>query len=225
MQLSLSNAQSSAVEQAVLSKLITQSTSNLRSAKSYLTLLTIDDPEQKELEDIHYVLAVWEMQFVSPNRFHVDQGMWDRGRHKYVYDQWIDIGQKHFDNVGIWISGPSPSRQTMDTLLTVDKFAEILDRQKPEVFRMYSFGAKQYLLLDYHLTTLDSFGAITQSFEPPAQVRVWVDAQTALLARADVSGQRKEHDGSRSPLHLSQEFAGFNAHLDIKQPRVNAKAE
>ncbi len=165
----------------------------------------------------------WRADFAAPDKSHVllDVQQVVNGSEEYGTDEWIvDDGKQYSGILGFdWREEPLESAAGRTSrFLAVDKFLRLLDSAEPVSAVDTGPPAARHLLLHYDgrlgpelLADLD-WSSPTQA--EPVPVRIWIDAQTLLLARADVTVT----DSNGNRIDLRQGFSGYGQPILIESP-------
>jgi hypothetical protein len=200
-----------------------------RKASSYRTEFVCVDQSIPELENHAFVRLHWVMEYEKPDRHHVMQRGWPEVGKEYLYDEWMDLKEGHFDNAGFWLkakkaSDPTQYRSRLSSALQADRILHFLEAETPVsaqkkgmaggdywIFRYQVDPANDLLSLPIHYTTL---------VEAPYHLLLWVDATTGLLAKAEIQGKAMKGSGNPVSLILVQTFGLWGRSFAIKAPPV-----
>ncbi len=163
-----------------------------RRVKSYRAVYLTTGGSHKEYE------TKWWMDFGSPNRLHAEQ----HHRPEDFWDEWVTIGRRHYPAVRFPIeqrpSKLDPSADSLNRMLRLDDYLEILQRMAPTRVGVCQKGRVRYSVLDYSGKARDYPGDDPFSSHPDAgwKITVWIDATSGVIAKA-VRGERSRRQGSR----------------------------
>jgi len=191
-------------------------------APAYASELIVRDRTQKELASRDYVTLVWRIDFVKPDRYHVNQKGWSGGP-DYVYDEWVTLGSEHYDNAGLWMKSEGTGRVNLNPFFKADKYLTILRTEEPKSAAVYHRLSRRYYLLEYESASLGDFATFSESLIGPAHFRLWIDSATGLLAKGELAARNKETAGKETPFELEQAFAGYGLDIQIKAPQVQVQ--
>lgn len=216
------------VNDRALVKKVVQAAGQPTSYRSELLLL---DQLTPELQTHGQVSLHWVLDYQAPDRYHVLQRGWDTKGHQYVYDEWIDLKDEHYDNAGLWMRGPQDSntdiRRQLSQALRLEAFLELMASSPPASPTSHRYLGRQYYALTYLLdpkNRLVNFPITYGSFvEGPYRARIWVDASTNLVVKGDVFGKTMRADGKPAGMSITQVFGNWNQTREIQAPRVNAR--
>lgn len=194
-------------------------------AGSYASVIVFDDVDRPELAATSYAVMVWLAEYAEPDRYLAYQQMWDDSRGSYVFDEWIDIGTDHYDNMSVWLqsTGGNPieeSRRKLNDTFRPGKFLAIMRSQAPESAGLYRVGEKRYFVLVYRSPSLSGFGSLADLFSEPIAMRVWIDRETGLLVRGEVVGKSKPRKGRQERVGLVQCFSSYDKPIQIPPPQA-----
>ncbi len=84
--------------------------------------------------------------------------------------------------------------------------------------RLSSVSKKSGALhLEYREQLGPDFTFISKTATEPSQVRIWIDRQTNLLVKGEVTARDSAH-GTLSKLYLQQVFSGYGEAIRIEPP-------
>src|SRR5712691_3294664 len=89
-------------------------TQSVRSYRSQAVIRDAGAPPTME-GPLQYVVEA-----IRPDRFHIWQTSWMDKRE--VYDEWISLGEEHYDNVGLWGRSLVSGRQELNGGLALEAF-------------------------------------------------------------------------------------------------------
>jgi hypothetical protein len=197
---------------ADLKRVAVRCAEQLEKQPSYSSHVQLVDKSVAALEARNYVIATWTFDHQAPNNYHVTQTSWN-GK-AYDYDEWITVGQTHFDFVGFWIQ-PSTSarieRIDLNTKLGLQKFSQVLRDEEPQSGGAQSVDGRRYTSVRYLLSS--EFKGFLGKSDGPMQVDVWIESETGLLAKARVTPA-----GSSAARFQQQVFVGYGGNVQIQAP-------
>jgi hypothetical protein len=169
------------------------------------------DKSVAALDAHNYVTASWTFDHQAPNRYHVTQSLWN-GK-AYDYDEWITIGQTHFDFVGLWFKPLDSPRIDLNSKLGLQKYLQVLRSEEPRSGGTRSFDGKSYASVTYLLSSPGDFKGSLGSSDGPVQVELWIESESRLLAKARVIPT----EGTRVR-QFHQVFVGYGGNVQIQEP-------
>lgn len=194
----------------------------LEKARSYGSLARILDRGNKELAGRNSVGISWVLDHVEPDRYHVVQRSWGGGP-GYDFDEWITIGDSHFQFTGFWMEGlvleaPGWDPRQQNRELGLLKYLQVLRGEQPVSADLYLYKGKHYYLLVY-LFSADRHKEFPEFVASgPAQLRLWIDSESALLAQADFLPATNT-PGREPDKEFEQVFVGYSGRIQIEPPR------
>ena len=183
----------------------------------YFSELIIRDPSRSELAPKDHVLFKWEFQFAKPDRYQVKQTAWD-GQY-YVVDDWITIGSEEFINILYWMKKEN-TRSELNELLRVDKYLPILRQEVPTSASVYRYYGHRYFVLEYETPRLGDLGKLVAALPKPGHLRIWIDSESGLPAKAELVALGVTGRGKQARFHLEQTIAGYGSDIRIETPKT-----
>src|SRR5262249_36281452 len=86
----------------------------------------------------------------------------------------------------------------------------------------YNYVGRRYYLLEYESSRLGDFTRFSRSLKGPAQIHIWIDLDTGLLAKGELAGWNTEPAGKQTLFELEQAFAGYGSDIQIRAPQVQS---
>ena len=191
----------------------------LGQAPTYGSLARVVDRSKPDLATHEYVALAWLFDHVQPDRYHAVQWAWNG--HAYDYDEWISLGSSEFVWLGQWLEvEPTPglpSRRELLKRLGLHKYAQVLRGEQPVSIDTYAYAGRRYYLLTYQLHAgagdPDSFfTTLLQASNGSAQLALWVDAPSGLLAKAQFV------PAAGVLFQFEQVFAGYSGDIRVVAP-------
>jgi hypothetical protein len=181
---------------------------SLRSYRTEIVILDKSSPPVME-GPVRYTLET-----VRPDRFHVLQVGWMDKRE--VYDEWITIGEDHFDNVGVWGRGLILQRKELNPRLAIESFLSMLESVQAPDSTAYVLDGHRFVRLDSEQVP----PTLEQDMNPSEMSTIlWVDGENWLPAKVEASGVFRDDDGL-ARLEFEQVFFDFDANISIAAPEV-----
>lgn len=181
---------------------------SVRSYRSAATIRVANETSHME-GPVQYVLEA-----IRPDRFHVQQSAWMDERE--VYDEWITLGEDHYDNVGAWGKSLVPQRKDLNRELSLETFLGLLDTAGAHECLSYPLDEHVFLRLD-----ADSVApGLAQGQDSREAVTIlWIDDATLLPAKVEASALFQDERLS-SRQEFEQIFYDFDADISFHAPRV-----
>jgi hypothetical protein len=109
----------------------------------------------------------------------------------------------------------------------VDRFLDIMTANEPVSATESVSGDDSYTILDYRVVPKADFSAITKGITGsmtkgmtgPADIRIWIDKRTNLIARAELTTTIAA-EGKTSKLAWRQVFTGYGVPIRIDPPAM-----
>lgn len=196
----------------------TRSADAAEKAQTYFSELIIRDPSRSELAAKDHILFRWELQFAKPDRYQVKQTAWD-GQY-YVVDDWITVGSEEFINILYWMKKEN-TRSELNELLRVDKYLPILRQEAPTSAAVYRYNGRRYFVLEYESPHLGDLGKFLRTDPEASYLRIWIDSENMLPAKAELVASPKAAKGKEVPRHVDQTFAGYGSDIRIEAPKTS----
>ena len=188
-------------------------------AGSYYSRGIMRDRTDEALNSADYVTVKWSIAFESPNRFQIFQAAFPDD-----YDEWISLGPDTFQNVGLWFKSKDYGHDDLNQMLKVEKWLEVLQAAEPMSGGVCSHGSARYLVLEYVTEHVgDLFPTelpLGQGLDVPGEVRVWIDASTNFLAKAELIFNGRSSDGEDIRADYQQVFTAYNGDIRIEAPEL-----
>jgi len=185
-------------------------------AQSYCSYILRKDRTQEDLKRRGYVFAEWRLDFVCPDKYHIMQGVWLEDLNDVLFDEWITLGKEHYTCQLVWLRADDGLDYRPHRILLVEKYLEILSRADLTSARMYHYRNVSYLLVEYRVTELPTvFSEIGGPTKGVFNISIWVNASTALIAKAVVASEDQRE--------FEQVFTAYNEEVVVKQPHIGMK--
>lgn len=199
-----------------------------KKKQSYRSEWALSDRSNPDLEAEDYVGLHWAMDYVAESRHHVMQKGWDPQGRRYVYDEWIDLAADHFDNIGIWTRLPDSEatlrRTEVSKSLRIDDLVDLLVSESPATVSLHSFHGRDYYAFTFELDPvsrlLSSPAHYSSLVDGPYAARIWVDASTGLIAKADIYGTSMKSDGKPAAMEIVRTFGQWGQDFYIEEPVI-----
>jgi hypothetical protein len=207
------------------SKLVSRTYAATVKARGYCSRKQFRVLTEPKLKDQAYIEQWWRLDYVSPDRWHVTQGVWEQTENDYATDEWVSIGATTFQNAGLWFKNHSPYTDNLNTLLLIDVFLDILKRVPPIPDKTYRTPDNKYLIITHALPFLEFNGNRVLEgcgmSEGGCEIQSWIDLQSGYFVRSTIlTGERKPE------LEASQSFSCFNDDILIEPPAwLNAEPD
>jgi len=197
--------------------------------RSYRSELAVIDRANSELQSKDFLTLHWAMDYLAPDRYHVMQMGWEQQGHEYVYDEWIDLKAEHFDNAGFWAklkkSDATDIRTRIGQSLRADDLVKLLASTAPATLTEHHFRGRRYHAFLFPLDPASSLVCFPVKYssvvDGPFNVRIWVDADTGLLAKADITGAAMKSDGKPATMEIVRVFGQWDQNFAINAPVMN----
>ena len=187
-------------------------------ASSYLTERLIVDRTLEYLKPKDYISMEWQAQFVKPDRFHVTQVTREPDGSE-PYDEWITIGQEHYDYIGYWFRLKEKStRVGLNHTMGPEQCLGILRSEQPCSALLHHYRDQRYTLLQYEIRDEQHFPGLGDEVEFPFHVRFWIEANSKLLAKVETVIQPRDPARKGVPGELVHTFAAYGLKLHIEPP-------
>lgn len=144
-------------------------------------------------------------------RFHVLQAAGN------LYDEWINIGNEGYRNAGLWFPTPEKSREAdaaTNRFSSPEKYVILMQQGEPVASGEVESGGRRYGVIEYRQVLGPGFSPTLRVAPEPAQVRIWIDSLTGLLAKAEITG----NGDNGQPFRLEQTYAGQGIAVRIEAP-------
>ena len=191
-----------------------------RGAQSYRSWLVQRDLSMDYLKPRNFAYVEWHFEFSSPGRFRVRQSIHEKEPLGEMRDERISIEHDHYLNVGTWIRAVPEMSGDYDQLnrfLGPGKFTEILRTGRPTSAGMTSYEGRRLAMLEYDGVTLGGYQILAVFEGVRCRARLWIDAQTGLLAKGELIFRGKDGDRDVNKV-FEQVFADYNQPLTIEPP-------
>ena len=189
-------------------------------AGSYYSRVIFRDRTDEALKSADYVAIKWNIAFQSPNRFQVFQAAFPND-----YDVWISLGPDTFQSVGLWFKAKDCQHDDLNQMLKGEKWLEVLQAAEPMSGGVCSHGSARYFVLVYVAEHVgDLFPAkppLGLGLDVPGEVRVWIDASTKLLAKAELIINGRSSDGEEVRVDYQQVFTAYDGDIRIEAPELD----
>lgn len=161
----------------------------------------------------------WKIDFVRPDRYHVLQVMWEKQWPDGVVDEWISVGGEEYQNVAGWVLFPQPNKENTNRILSIEKFLKILRSAEPTSPGVYRYQKNIYLLLECNNVNASEISFALGMQSPSCRACLWIDLDTCLLAKGEITVAGQGEDGSKINMEFQQAFTDYNEGFVIIAPR------
>jgi rhombotail lipoprotein len=153
----------------------------------------------------------WRADFAAPARYHVLQSSGG------LVDEWTSIDTDTFRNTGAnWVSSDL-GEASLNRFLGAEKFWHLLAFAEPAAAMHIDPGDSRTLMLEYRGELGPDFAPVFPNATESALVRIWIDRQTNLLIKGEVTAQ---DSANGSQLYMTQVFAGYGTDIRIELPAL-----
>ena len=180
----------------------------------------------KTLQSVHQgteeVNLEWWMDFVSPDKYHVQQEGWKADCQHSDFDEWITLGGDQYAQFArFWVKQPDNSHRIQtNSWLRVDKFLTVMSRNlHPLHTGIFSFHQKRYVMIEYEDKISSEFGPLS---DLPGQLRIWIDWERQQLSKGELEFYEPGEEGGK--VKLQEVFAGYGIDILITAPQVLLEA-
>lgn len=192
----------------------------IQAARSYRSWLIKRDYSMPHLEPRDFAYVEWQVEFAGPDRLHVRQVIHEKAPLGELIEERIRIGAQYFINPGKWMRADAQTaadNAELDRFLLLEKFSEVL-RGKFAVLGTARSGDRPYVLLESDTARPGASPILSEFADAKCHTRLWIDAESGLLAKAELVFQGKDAGGE--PLHkaFAQVFTDYNQPLSIDPP-------
>jgi hypothetical protein len=161
----------------------------------------------------------WRIDFAAPDRYHVLQTAGP------LYDEWITIGWDNYRSVVTQWLKRSMGEAELNNNFRVDRFLDVMTANEPISATESVSQQDKYTVLDYRVVPKTDFraitkgltGSLTKGMTGPAEVRIWIDKRTNLIAKAEMT-VIVAAEGKKSKVHWQQVFTGYGVPIRIDPP-------
>lgn len=163
----------------------------------------------------------WRVDFAAPDRFHVIQTAGP------LFDEWITIGWDNYRSlINQWLKR-NMGEAELNNNFRVDRFLDVMTANEPISATESVARDDSYTILDYRVVPKADFraitkgmtGSMTKGMTGPANVRIWIDKRTNLIARGELTTTIAA-EGKNSKLTWRQVFAGYGVPIRIDPPAM-----
>jgi hypothetical protein len=163
----------------------------------------------------------WRVDFAAPDRFHVIQTAGP------MFDEWITIGGNNYRSIITQWFQRNLGEVELNNNFRVANFLDVMSANEPISVRESISQQDKYTVLDYRVVRKTDFsavskgmtGSLTKGMTGAADIRVWIDQRTNLIARAEMT-LTIEADGKKSKMTWRQVFTGYGVPIRIDPPAM-----
>jgi hypothetical protein len=155
----------------------------------------------------------WRVDFAAPDRFHVIQTAGP------MFDEWITIGGNNYRSIITQWFQRNLGEVELNNNFRVANFLDVMSANEPISVRESISQQDKYTVLDYRVVRKTDFSAVSKGMTGAADVRVWIDQRTNLIARAEMT-LTVEADGKKSKMTWRQVFTGYGVPIRIDPPAM-----
>ena len=230
MQLSLNSVNRESAGSVRASEVATRCAEQTRQARSYRSWLVKRDFSQAHLKDSGFAYVEWDFAFAGPDRFHVRQTVREKPPLGELVDERISVGATHYTNPKAWMqadAGMASDFVEMNRFLRPEKFLEILRSGKLDSTTLARAGAppesgqgQRFVVLEYESVRPGDFQILYEVEGMTARSRLWIDADTGLLAKGELIFKGKNASGKQVELTFEQVFADYNSEIPLEAPAI-----
>ncbi len=163
----------------------------------------------------------WRVDFAAPDRYHVLQTAGP------LFDEWITIGWDNYRSmITQWLKR-SMGEAELNNNFRVDRFLDVMTANEPISATESASQEDKYTVLDYRVVPKADFrsitkgmtGSMTKGMTGPAEVRIWIDKRTNLIARGEMTAMIVA-EGKKAKLIWRQVFTGYGVPIRIDPPAM-----
>ena len=189
--------------------------------QSYCSLNIVFEFSIKKLKHKDFISLYRRMDFVAPDKFHVTQDAYDAELGE-VGDEWVSIGDKNYQNTGLWM--PTDDRYNIEgnEALKMDKYFEILRHNKPINQEVSTKDKERYLILEYqmplHGKLDDTFPEFPENLT--SYIYLWINFDSGYFIRGELVIKEKNNIVGK----YIDVYACHNENIKIEPPILNTTA-
>jgi hypothetical protein len=172
---------------------------------------------KRVVKNDNYALGTWRLDHVCPDRWHVSQELREPGG-KADYDEWITVGDKTFQNAGMWFEMEKGFNDTDNSSLTIKYYLDMLRSLVP----------KSAAIVQARFCVLTFVPPFDQPDNPLLQVcnsvrghcelQLWINVQSCQLVRVALRAEGVDEDGNALDTELLHVFAAYNEPIVVEPP-------
>lgn len=155
----------------------------------------------------------WRVDFAAPDRYHVLQTAGP------LSDEWITIGWDNYRSIITQWLKRRLGEAELNNNFRVDKFLDVMTATEPISATESVSQEDKYTVLDYRVVPRSDFGSITKGMTGPAEIRIWIDKRTNLIARGEMT-VIVAAEGKKSKVTWQQVFTGYGVPIRIEPPAM-----
>ena len=210
--LSASPAIGNTVEVQTAADLAEQTTTALKSVKSYCAMLTMTSCANDEL------IASWRHDVVLPDRFHARQAV----HIENAYDEWMRFDGKEYRFLMAWIEQPQARENNADNSVNLSIFETLLKKCTPTECRECRLLDEDFFEFvyrpPYDFGRSDGAHMFGEADDMTGGwFKLFVNANTSLIEKAKLK-TRGRLDGELIDEMIDISFAAFNEDIEVGLP-------
>jgi hypothetical protein len=192
-----------------------------KDTKSYCSRTVIKDLSAEDLGPRDYIVSKLRLDFVSPDRFHITQELWDVELGE-LYDEWVTIGRENYQNAGLWYCTEDGRNDELNAALQVDSILDIVRDEEPVSSEVYQYEGRRYLLLQYGTPVSREvrrgFLETYKDLIGTCQIQIWISLETGLIVKGSIVFKGGTPDGEFAQGEVNQMFTNYDAGIEISVP-------
>jgi hypothetical protein len=192
-----------------------------KDTKSYCARTVIKDLSAEDLGARDYIVSKWRLDFVSPDRYHITQKLWDVELGE-LYDEWVTIGRENYQNAGLWGRTEDGRNDELNAALQVDSILDIVRDEEPISSEVYQYEGRRYLLLQYGTSVSREvrrgFLETYKDLKGTCQIQIWISLETGLIVKGTIVFRGETPDGEFAQGEVNQMFTNYDAEIEISAP-------
>ncbi len=199
-----------------------------RNAESYCSQYVVRDFALTQLKDHDFAAYGARIDYTAPDRYHVTQQAWLDTGSKYVFDEWVSVGDDNFQNSGLWFRTRDGVNGAQNRKLSLRELVQKLARiGVPRGIGEVTVGTRNYLQYTFEALLRRGEEGERLFCGPLAsgdcELRLWIDAKSETLAKAHLSLRGRGKGGKSVHVVVSQVFDCHGEAINITPPpRLNA---
>lgn len=166
------------------------------------------------------VASEWRLDFSSPDKWHVFQAVWDTEWKKYLYDEWVLIGDTQYSNVGFWNLSDDPYRSGLNPILGIGATQSEILKNGFLSADTYKHLNQSYVVLRFDLDLVSGTGesrnCIQLGFK--CEKELWIDQRSGILVKS-VEQYRLLKQIDEIDSAWVQVYSGFNEDIKVRPPK------
>lgn len=201
---------------------------DVRTTESYCSQYVVKDLALTQLKDHDYSAYGARIDYAAPGRYHVTQQAWLDPPGRYVYDEWISVGDENFQNMGLWFRSEDGLNAAQNQKFSLRELTQRLARiGAADRIDSQTIGTGSYWLLSYGDLQRRSQLADLRLCDPLAlgscDLRLWIDAKSETIAKTQLTLRGTDKDGKNLHIAINQVFGCHGEAITVTPPpRLNA---